>query len=267
MLNAILVGIIQGVVEWLPLSSEGMVNLFLAGDGVALIDNVNYSIFLHLGTMLAAIIYFRSDIWRLISDVLNRKTSDGVESETRQESIRITIFLIVATFLSGVIGYFVKDSLDEPNLSTFGVSLIIGLALIVTGGLQLARKGMDHGQRSEGHVNTIDSVILGIGQAFTAIPGISRSGTTVALLLFRNFDEKAALRLSFLMSIPLVAAADVLLLLEGSIALTSELLVALLAAFISGLLSISLLMKLVDRVNFGWAAIVIGVLVVLGGLV
>lgn len=234
--SAVAVGALQGVLEWLPVSSQGQLTLVLVGVmGLTLEEALRYSIWVHLGTLAAAVVYFRRDL--------------------RELSARERRFLLLATGTSAVVGapLYLAASRFPVQQGSFILALIGGM-LIMTGVFQtVIRRG---GRRTEPDGRT--ALVTGIAQGFSALPGVSRSGTTTGMLLLQNFKPDRALRLSFLLSIPLVLVANVFLTLFEPVALSGYSLVSAAVAFVTGLLSIGTLLRLSRRFGFGWVCILLG---------
>jgi undecaprenyl-diphosphatase len=248
MLEGIVLGIIQGVAEWLPVSSEGLivlvqVNFFGGHDLSEIIKN---ALFLHLGTFLAALIYFRRDVWQLLKSLLNFKQAD-------QEQQSILKFLIITTLISGLIGYLIIQALESftVDLNNFSkiITALVAVLLFITAGLQL--KSHSSGKKQAKDITNRDSYWLAMAQGLAALPGLSRSGLTVSALLLRNFDKTWALKLSFLMSLPIVLVGNIILNFNISV-LTPTMWWGLLFSFISGLITIDLLLRFARRINFGY---------------
>lgn len=261
-------GLIQGVTEWLPISSEGMIILakvHLFGSHESVLAMVHQALFLHMGTFIAALIYFRSDVRRLLRGLFHYSAA---EPATR----RILIFLFITTLISGLIGLGLLQLLSKAELGAAAGKWVtggIGLLLIVTGLLQL--KSTRGGQKQDADLLPADGLLLGVTQGFAVLPGFSRSGLTVAALLLRGFQKHEALRLSFLMSLPLAAAP---LILAGGLPLGGECLVVSLSMLISvvtaavvGYATIHLLMIWAKAVQFGWFVIGFGLLSILAALI
>lgn len=259
MLEQIVLGTIQGIAEWLPISSEGLIILIKSNffGQTALAENIRQALFLHLGTFLAALIYFRKDVVLLVAAVFNFKKSN-------LETKKLFWFLISATLISGILGFAllkVFSNLEEQLfLSAKVVTLVIGLLLLLTGWLQLRAK--TDGVRQVKNLNGKDGILLGIIQGFSALPGLSRSGLTVSALLLKRFDGAAALRISFLMSLPIVLAGNIVLNF-GQFNFSQEALAGLAFSFVFGILTIGALLKLARRINFGYFILVFGILVVI----
>ena len=255
-LQYLILGIIQGVTEWIPISSSGMTSLVMSNFfGITnLAQILQISLFLHLGTFFAALIYFRKDVANLFVSLFKYKKSS-------KENQSILKFLIIATIITGVIGIFLMKLLSSMDLELTGktITLIVGLLLLITSIVQLSSK--IKGFRKSEDIKLKDSAALGIVQGVSILPGISRSGITVSALLLRKFDDTTALRLSFLLSLPIVLLGNLFLNI-GDIASTFQTwsIIGLLASFVLGLATIHVLMKLAKKINFGWFAFIIAVL-------
>lgn len=249
MFESLILGIIQGIAEWLPVSSEGLIflvksNFFNNGETVS--EIVQIALFLHFGTFLAALIYFRKEVFSLIKDLINWK-------KTNRKKREILKFFIISTLISGILGIIFLKTIDNfssniENFSNF-ITLIIGALLLITAFLQIrTKKG---GAKTEYDLKLKDGFILGIAQGFAALPGLSRSGLTVASLMIRKFNSETAIKLSFLMSLPIVLAGNIILNLN-MFRFDSINLIGLLASFIFGLLTINILLKIAKKINFGY---------------
>ena len=260
-IEALVLGIAQGITEWIPISSEGvlvllMTNLF--GHGGALYELVQQAVFLHLGTVCAAIVYYRHTLVDMITTL-----KGGGDVHTRSQ-VR---FLVIATIMTGVVGMGLLLGLGSfiDSFSGGFLMVLIGVLLLITGGIQfLAKKGGEGSVRDE--VTTIDALVAGAAQGFAILPGLSRSGLTVSALLLRRVQDDYALSLSFLMSIPAVIGANIIL---GSSALVLSWasVVAFLSAFVMGFSTIHLLLRVARRVSFGWFVVGFGILSIIAGLI
>lgn len=260
----LILGIIQGIFEWLPVSSEGF--LLLVKSNFFNEININLflrqALFLHLGTFFAALIYFRKEVKQLIKGTINYKHTDP-------ETKRTVRFLFITTIITSIVGLAILNfmklvKIQELPLTSVSVNLFIGVLLIVTGILQI--KSSSAGYRREYQLKDKDSIFLGVAQGIATLPGLSRSGLTISSLLFRNFNETTALRLSFIMSLPIVFLANLVLNFKDVVFMKS-MFFAFLIAFIFGLLTIHLLMKLSEKIKFGSFVIFFGVLAILAGIV
>ncbi len=259
MLEQIILGAIQGVFEWLPVSSEGIIvliekNFFNNEAGLETI--IRYALFLHLGTFLAALIYFYKDVLNLIKALFNFKSA---HSEIKE----VLKFLIISSLISGFFGFILIKIFagmeEQLQLSARMITLIIGLLLLITGGLQIKAKRLK--SREVKKIENKDSILLGFVQALAVLPGLSRSGLTVSALLLRKFESASALKLSFLMSLPMVLGGNIILNF-GSMNFSFNSLLGLFFSFIFGLLTISLLLKIAKKVDFGYFVFIFGALII-----
>jgi undecaprenyl-diphosphatase len=259
--EAILLGSVQGITEWLPVSSEGIVvliksNFFVSGAGLE--EIIRQSFFLHLGTFFAALLYFRKEVVNLLRSLMRY-------SHAKAEDKSLLRFLFVSTFVSGLVGlvllHFIGEIGVHVDLQSQFVTIFVGLLLLITGIVQL--KAPSQGLKNVKNLTTKDSLILGIVQGFSALPGFSRSGLTVSALLLRNYDKEAALRLSFLMSLPIVLGANIILNAENMFSFNTMSALSILSAFLFGIITIDLLLKLARRINFGVFVLFFGILTLL----
>lgn len=254
----IILGIVQGIVEWLPFSSEGVLLLVRTYffEEIAVETFIRQALFLHLGTFFAALIYFRKDVKEIIHGTFNYKKTDVVTKRTIK-------FLVIATLISGVLGLALIQFFNLIDtkliLSNKIITFSVGILLLVTGFIQL--KVGRGGTRNAYHLNTKDGIFLGIAQGFAVLPGLSRSGLTVSSLLFRNIEETNALRLSFILSLPIVLIGNILLNLHD-VQFVSGMFFGILFAFISGLLTIHIFMRISQRVKFGHFVLIMAFLMI-----
>jgi len=243
-LQAVALGIIQGLSEFLPISSSAHLALapWLFGwedPGLA------FDVALHFGTLLAVLWYFRMEWLALIKAAFGILTTGRVETPEK----RRVVYLIIAT-IPGAIGGFLLQSRAE---SAFRSPQLIATTLIIMGIiLWLVDKLVDQ-RRILGEMRWVDALLIGLSQVIALIPGVSRSGTTITTGRGLRFDRESSAEFSFLMSMPIIAAAVVL---EGPKALhegglTNELMSGVVASAISGWLAISILMRYVSRHSYG----------------
>jgi undecaprenyl-diphosphatase len=239
-IKALMLGLLQGVLEWLPVSSQGnLVVLAIAFLGLEPEYALSLSVYLHLGTGLAALVYFRNEV----VGILGRRT------DRDRELFR---FLLMATIVTGAVGF--------PIFAFVRLTSLYGEALLALTGLALLDRESDE-TRAQIRLDVRDGLSLGVVQGLSAIPGLSRSGVTTTALLLKDFPSEEALRLSFLMSIPAsFAAATGQALIEGAPTMDTGILLALAASFISALVSIDLLIKLARRTRFWKLCVVLGLI-------
>lgn len=260
---AVLAGVVQGVVEWLPVSSQGNLALVLTLVGTEPDAALQLALFLQVGTTLSAATYYRDEIRLALASVPGWRPNQAFEEENALVS-----YLVAASTMTGVVGIpLYVFAVDLAGQLTGGVFIaIIGGLLIVTGVIQLASESV-----SMGGVATptlADSLLVGAVQGVAILPGISRSGMTTSALLFRRYDPPAAFRLSFLLSIPAsLGAATLTLLGAGGLPGISPVAagVALAVSAVVGYLTIGALMRVVDRVPFWVVCFGLGGLAIVGG--
>ena len=263
-LVALLLGVVQGVFEWLPISSEGNVALVLALLNENPAVAVQLALFLHLGTAVAATVYYRDLLVGLFEDLGGWNPSAPFD----RDSATIT-FLLAATLVSGVIGLGAYVLLLDlaSRLAGGAFIVLIGVLLVLTGLMQRVAGDVALGDR--GLPNGIDALLVGIGQGLAILPGISRSGTTLSLLLLRGHDGESAFTLSFVLSIPAAVGAALLTVVDaGGLPGIDPIpaLVALGTAALVGYLTIDILMRLVKRIAFWVVCLAIGSLAIVGGV-
>ncbi|ABA87905.1 undecaprenyl diphosphate phosphatase [Syntrophotalea carbinolica DSM 2380] len=238
-LHAILLGLLQGLTEFLPVSSSGHLAIaqhFLPGFSQ---PGVLFDVLLHAGTMAAVLVYFRYDCRHLALAYFR-------PHEEAHQYRRLLRLLIIATVPTAIIGLSFKDFF----VGAFHNLPLISLMLVVTGGLLFFSERLRKNGRSQGHLQHWDALIAGVAQAGAIMPGISRSGSTISVLLFKGVSGETAARFSFLMALPAVFGATLVSLLEWPAGVSAEIPVyaaGAVMAFLSGLASIHLLMGVVRR--------------------
>jgi len=265
LLEIIILGIIQGFIEWLPISSQGNLVLFMVSFlGINEAEALSISVYLHTGTLISALIYFRKTFWNLLKAMpkYRFRTLDKREN-------RLITFLILSTLFTGIVGYPVfrlaRTATGFGNL----FFMLIGAALIFTGIVQRKAGNLGNlGTRSIDDITVTDGLLLGIVQGLSAFPGMSRSGITISFLLFRRFDPESSLKISFLMSVPAVLAAEIgLNAMKGLPALGSvEVILGCLVSFIVGIISIDLLLRIARKVNMWILCLVLGLITVISAI-
>lgn len=251
-LEAIILGIVQGLTEFLPISSTG--HLTVAGKLMNLISEDHpehwtaFIAVIQLGTMLAVLVYFWKDLIAIIKDFVNDNLIKRVKYSEQKINSKLGWLIIIGTIPVVIIGLAFKDAIEgalTKNLYVIAASLII-LALILALAEKVAkfRKDVDN-------ITIFDSIIIGIAQAISLIPGSSRSGTTITAGLFVGLKREAAARFSFLLSVPAVLASGVLQLYEAlkfiDQSMAVNITVATVVSGISGYLAIDFLLKFLRK--------------------
>ena len=257
LLSAVLLGLVQGVAEFLPISSSGHLAIaehLLASRAIEVPDF--YDVLLHLGTLVAVFIAYWQDIRDMILELIDgvRDLARGTTPNPVPPARRMILLIIVGT-LPLFIVLPVKDFVEGLGNSLY----FVAAALVVTGFLLFASDRVRKGRKTEKNASLVDVLLVGVAQGIATCPGISRSGTTITAGCFVGFDRKFAVRYSFLMSIPAILGANILSLkdaLEGEIiwADVPVYLVGVAVAAGVGYLCIRLLRMIADKGRFGWFA-------------
>jgi undecaprenyl-diphosphatase len=234
LIEILILAIIQGLTEWLPISSSG--HLVIAQKYLGLNLPLIFSVMLHLGTVVVILVVFRKDIVDIVRALVKRdfETEEG----------RLALFIAVGSVPIALIGFVFHDFLA----SLFNNLLVVGLALLTTGLVLFFSEKRIGNQK----LSILDSLLIGVAQAVAIIPGVSRSGMTVATGLLRRIDKATAFRYSFLLSVPAVIGATVL---ESRELVVSnvDMIPLFLGAIISmvvGYISLKLLQKIIMREKF-----------------
>lgn len=261
-LTSFLLGLVQGIAEFLPISSSG--HLAIAQNLLNIQTEVPefFDVLLHLGTLLAVFVAYWSDIKNMVveffrgaGDLIHRSTPTPVPSARR----------LILLIIIGTLPLFVILPFHKKVLALSGNMIFIGAALIVTGFLLYASDVIRKGRKNECSASVADVLLVGLGQAVATMPGISRSGMTITMGCFAGFERKFAVRFSFLLSIPAVLGANILSLKD---ALETDVnwgevpvyLVGVITAAVVGYLCIRLLKLVAEKGRFGafayycWAA-------------
>lgn len=265
-LIALVVGVVQGVFEWLPISSEGNVAVALSLFGRSPEEAVAFALFLHLGTALSATVYYRRTLRELLAGIPFWRPRDAFQSVPDERTPTLS-FLSIATVVSGIVGILAFQILETlvSKLTGGAFVALIGVLLFVTGIFQ--RVSSESSDQLRQTPTLIDAVLVGVGQGLAILPGISRSGTTAGVLLLRGYHGTRSFELSFLLSIPAALGAGLLTLGESGVASVPPVpaLVALGTAAIVGYATIGGLMRIVDQFEFWAVCVGIGGLAVIGG--
>jgi undecaprenyl-diphosphatase len=248
-LQALTLGLVQGITEWLPISSSG--HLAITHKLLNIAPSAAFDVTLHFGTLLAVAVIYWSDFWEMIKA--------AIRLDTKSPSGKMAVNLIIATIPAAVLGYLFSDFFE----GLFSNLLAIGIALIITGAF-LFLASMAKGRNEVGRK---EALIIGIAQAASIIPGISRSGATMSAGMLSGVDKNKAVQFSFLISFPITLGASVYELKKSGLLELDPLpmVSGVIAAFIAGYLSIKLLINLVRQSKlqyFAYYCIIAGLLVI-----
>ena len=209
LLQAILMGIIQGLTEFLPVSSSGHLAIFKILFGVDTDTGLLFDVLLHIGTLVAICIVYYKDVLKMIVEGIGKKTGKTDEPYLRivNSSYRkLVVLIIVSTIPTGIIGVVGKDVVEMAS----EILLIPGICLILTAVLLFIADHTRDGEKLPKSVTYTNAFGVGIAQGIATLPGLSRSGTTITACLLSGFNRNFAVKYSFLMSIPAILGALVL---------------------------------------------------------
>jgi undecaprenyl-diphosphatase len=255
-LEAIIIGLIQGLTEFLPVSSSGHLELAKAifGDNSLPQESLTFTVVLHFATALSTIIIFRKEVVEIINGLLEFKWNEQFIF-----SLKIIISMIPATLIG---------LLFEEQLEVFfsGQILLVGFMLLVTAGLLFLA---DKAKNTNHNVSFMNAFVIGISQAIAMLPGISRSGATISTSVLLGIDRTKAARFSFLMVVPIIFGKVAKDLLDGKISFESSQIgimsAGFVAAFISGLFACSWMITIVKKSKLSYFAIyclIIGIIAI-----
>ena len=246
-IQAIILGIVQGLTEFLPVSSSA--HLVFMSDILGVQQNVAFDTLLHLGTLLAVVGYFWKDLVVIISsflssllDIFRGRFKEGLEETPFK---KLSWLLLVGTIPAGVMGILFKSEFE----ALFNSILYVGIFLLITGLLLWGAERVKPGDKDVKDISFKNAIVIGVAQGIAIAPGISRSGATIAAGLFSGLNRELAARFSFLLSIPailgaaLVQAKDI----TSFDVSTSVLIVGFVSAAIFGYLAIKLLLKIIKE--------------------
>ncbi|NLD38121.1 MAG: undecaprenyl-diphosphate phosphatase [Desulfatiglans sp.] len=255
-LSSIFLGVIQGLTEFLPVSSSGHLVFFQNLLGFKE-PEILFDVALHLGTLLAVFIFFRADLMLIVldikgylSDIISGK--ETVSSIKKRPHALFALWVIIGTIPTSIIGFLFKDMLE----SLFGKVQLVGLMIIVTGIIVGISRLIPQSYMKKNRLGFVSAILIGIAQGVAIIPGISRSGSTIVCGLLCGMERELAARFSFLLSIPAILGALVVQLSSHelhTIAFT-PMITGFIVAAISGFLALKILMKMVKRGNLSWFA-------------
>ena len=255
----IIVALIQGLVEWLPISSEGQVVLFLYNFTLVPSEEIiSLVVWLHLGTALAVVVRYP----RIIFDILSLRDKN---------LFRLLLVATLSTAITAVpLYFFLKNNLAPVHGELLNV--LVGVLLLVTAIVLYlpTRREEEDVADTEGDVENRDAAITGLVQGLAVLPGLSRSGVTISALLMQRIDKETAMVFSFLMSVPAVLAILLLEVATGSTLPagvgTLDLIIIEGIVFLMGLASMEVLLKLARRISFWKLCLILAIVAILFGI-
>ncbi|GAK12847.1 undecaprenyl-diphosphatase UppP [Geomicrobium sp. JCM 19039] len=251
--EAIIFGIVQGLTEFLPISSTAhlVILQFIFGTNF---EGLTFEILLHVASMLAVVLFFRKDILAIVTGSLRFMFEKKRED---RGAFLFALYLIIATAITGALGLILEDAAEQFLKSPFviaGALFLTGLFLLI-----IERIKFTH-TRSVNEMNFIDAIVVGLAQTLAVIPGVSRSGSTLIASLALGIDKKTAIRFSFLLSIPVILGSSVLAigdLFQGGMsdAGTVPLITAFVVTFIFSIIGIKWLIGWLEKSKLFYFAI------------
>jgi undecaprenyl-diphosphatase len=246
--QAIILGIVQGITEWLPVSSSG--HLVLAQTLLGITQPLIFDIMLHIGSLLVVFVFFWKEIKELILGVI----------KFEKEQLNLLLFIILATIPIALIGYFLKDFVD----AAFHSLLAVGIGLIFTALLLFLSK---YPKKKEGKLTWFKSLIIGLFQGIAILPGVSRSGSTISSGMFLGIKKENVARFSFLIFIPAILGAAVLELGSfGAVDNITAMIIGTIVSAVVGFFSLKLLMNIIKKDKFSWFSLyclLLGIIVII----
>ncbi|MBP5488220.1 MAG: undecaprenyl-diphosphate phosphatase [Bacteroidales bacterium] len=261
-LQAIILGVVQGLTEFLPVSSSGHLAIFKELLGVEASEDLMFEVTVHAATVLATIVVFWKPIVQLFAGLFKFRYNDETDYICK---------LLVGTIPILIVGLFFKDQVEElfSSLWVVGGSLLITAVLLYFSDT-VARSKVERENTARGGISFVQALLIGIGQAFAVLPGLSRSGATISTGLIAGVRREVVAQFSFIMVIIPILGEMVLALAGGELAASSTGLLPLalgfLSAFITGLFACKAMMALVRRAQLKWFAlycVTVGFIVIL----
>lgn len=263
--QAVLLGIVEGVTEFLPISSTGHLTIVEKLMGMQIDDPsvVAFTVIIQIGAILAAVIYFWSDIWRVLT-----AWWQGLLSKEKRKKFdyKYGWAIIIGSLPIAIVGLLFKDEIETVLRSMWFVAFgLIGWSIVMW-----AADKYGKGVRQEKDTTWKDTLIIGAVQCMSLIPGVSRSGSTISAGLLRGFDRVAVTKLSFFLGIPALTAAGVLQAatqyqhISGGVGWLPTI-IATIVSFVVGYLSIAWLLKFVATNDFSvfiWYRVILGIVII-----
>jgi undecaprenyl-diphosphatase len=257
-LQAILLGVLQGLTEFLPVSSSGHLALAESFFGVES-PGVTFEVFVHFGTALAVVIFF----WKRVIAVVASVVRWVFRLPHEADNARLGFHLLLGTIPAGVVGFLLEDRVE----AAFGSPALVSVLLIATGVILMATRRFPEGTKTA--TTRKDAIVIGCAQALAILPGISRSGSTIAAGFGAGLERRAAAEFAFLLSIPVILGATAASLgdaLDAGAAHGAAIAAGTVAAFLSAIPAIMILLRAVTAGKFSrfawycWAVGIIGLI-------
>ncbi len=256
-LITLILGIVQGITEFLPISSDGHLELakYLTGDTSGAADSLQLTVILHMATALSIMVVFRKDIIRILTDLLTKRD---------QASKSFAMNVILSMIPAAIVGLFFEEQVSQLFE---GRILLVSILLFVNGLILFSSKIRPPAQ---GAITGPKAFVMGLSQALAILPGISRSGSTISTAMLMNIDRNQAATFSFLMVVPLILGKIAKDLMDGGLMVSNYSLGAValgfVSAFVTGIFACKLMILVVQRIKlhyFAWYCMAAGTLMIL----
>lgn len=264
-LEALILGLLQGLTEYLPVSSSGHLAIGAALFGIEGEENLMFTVVVHVATVMSTIVVLGGQIWKILRGTL-AKPAGGKGMDYLNDDQRYSLNILISMIPIGIVGVFFKDKVEE----IFGAGLtVVGVCLLATAAL-LAFSYFAK-PRQKNRISPLDAFIIGLSQAVAVLPGLSRSGTTIATGLLLGNRKESMAQFSFLMVIPPIlgeALLDTVKALDQGVEAafnglsTSAIIVGFLAAFIAGVAACKWMIAIVSKgklIYFAWYCLAVGI--------
>ena len=253
--NAIVLGLVQGVAEFLPISSSGHLAILQNLFGMTTTDggNMFFDVLLHFGTLISICIVYWEDIASMVRELIAFARGGGIRAQERTHYPAARLFLMIVI---GTLPLFLVLPVNDYVEKLYYHTAFIGVALILTGCILYVADKMAPGKKTEGSMRVRDALIIGVCQGIATIFGLSRSGTTIAAGMATGLRRDFAVKYSFLMSLPAVLGANILSLIKAvkngiDASLLPAYLIGMAVAMVSGVFAIGLVKTITNKGKFG----------------
>ncbi|WP_458406377.1 undecaprenyl-diphosphate phosphatase [Methanobrevibacter sp.] len=270
-IQGIIIGIVQGLTEFLPVSSSA--HLVFIQNILGVESSLAFDTFLHLGTLIAVLWFFRYDIYKMLNswilsirDIVQGRFKEGLYEDPYK---RLAWYVIIATIPVGIVGVLFEDSIDALFA---GALYVPAFFLFVTGTILYLSQRMTSGDINYSNITAKEALFMGLGQACAILPGLSRSGTTIAAGLTIGLDKEFAAKFSFILSIPAIFGAFILQIGDIGSAMDANFLpvfLGFLASIIAGYMAIRWMLDLIQNRSldiFSYYCWLVGIIVFMGSI-
>lgn len=270
-IQGIIIGIVQGLTEFLPVSSSA--HLVFIQNILGVESSLAFDTFLHLGTLIAVLWFFRYDIYKMLNswilsirDIIQGRFKEGLYEDPYK---RLAWYVIIATIPVGIVGVLFEDSIDALFA---GALYVPAFFLFVTGTILYLSQRMTSGDINYSNITAKEALFMGLGQACAILPGLSRSGTTIAAGLTIGLDKEFAAKFSFILSIPAIFGAFILQIGDIGSAMDANFLpvfLGFLASIVAGYMAIRWMLDLIQNRSldiFSYYCWLVGIIVFMGSI-